>query len=68
MCEDVPLIRGLQMGLTDVANRSVICQSFGTNPRSALCQQILRKSLASSSSAELGRGCSGLLPAYLSRL
>lgn len=61
MCEDVSLIKGLQMGLTDVANRSVICQSFGTNTRSALCQQILRSSLASSCSPARGRDSGGLL-------
>lgn len=49
------------MRLPDVANRSVICQSFGTNTKNALCQQILRKRLVNSCFPELGRDFNGLL-------
>lgn len=61
MFEDVFLIRGLQMRLPGDADRSVICPSFGTNTRTALWQQTLRKRLVDFCFSELCRDFNGLI-------
>lgn len=59
--KDVSCIRSLQMTLSDVAYRSVLCQSVGTNTRSALCQHIVSKRLVNSHFPQLGKDFNGLL-------